>query len=113
MTKKEYDQFTKNLVGKGYKLCNGNHPYYYKTLLKRKDKYDEQRSVCTLIINVYDFSEFVNHECLSYEPVVTISREVEERIDMNLCHPKHSIEECERIALEFMKFVDNQITLKI
>ena len=47
MTKKEYDQFTKNLVGKGYQLCNGNHPYYYKTLLKRKDKYDEQRSNST------------------------------------------------------------------
>lgn len=111
MTKKEYSQFTKDLTERGYKFCNGNHPYYYKVLLRRKDEDGDERSVCTISFYLYDFSELRNHEYFSYECIVMISRNVEERIDIHLCHPKKAIEECEKIALQFMDLIDTQLPL--
>lgn len=111
LTKKEYDQFIEGLKNRGYLFCGGSHPYYYKVLLRRKDEDGDERSVCTISFYLYDFSEFINHRCFSYEAVVMISRTIEECIDINLCHPKRPIEECEKIALQFMDLVDGQLPL--
>ena len=115
MTKQEYNEYIQALKDHGYKFCGSwyNKPYYYKAIEHRKDEYGDSRAVCQLVFNLYETED--NRFSKTYhliEPVVMVSRNIEERLDFIISYPKRSIEECERIAKEFMKFVDTNIEFK-
>ncbi len=109
MTKKEYDRFTHDLKDRGYSFYNGTNPYYSKVIVRRRDEDGNERAVCILTFTVYDFFNFVGYESFDLEPTVMISRGVQERVDLLLAHPKLKVKECERIAKEFLAFMDSKI----
>ncbi|MGN1172966.1 MAG: hypothetical protein ACI4SO_04185 [Muribaculaceae bacterium] len=116
MTKKQYDKFIKDLEKRGYIFREygmfHDAPNYCRAIELRADNDGKVRAVCQLLFNLYDFSGIVEQEDYSYEPVIIVSRNTDERIDLTLSHPKLSIDGCERIASEFLKFVDNNIKQK-
>lgn len=108
MTKQEYEEYIKELQERGYRLYTPQ--YYCKAIEYREDKYGDRRAVCQLIFYLYKTQGLRIDECFySIEPNVDISRNINERLIFNICHPKRSIDECERIAREFMQFVDKNI----
>ena len=113
MTKKEYEAYIKELKEHGYKfVCNDNNYkiYCYKVIEYRKDRYGDNRAVCQLLFYLYETQGLsLNEFFYSIEPHVDVSRNIDERLIFDICHPKRSIDECERIAIEFMKFVDKNI----
>ena len=112
MTKQEYENYIEALKARGYKLGGiwYNKPYYRKVIEYREDEDGNRRPVCLIIFNLFetkdDRSGYVDY---SIEPVGMVSRNIEERLDFIISNPKRSIEECERIAKEFMRFVDINI----
>ena len=115
MTKNEYDAYIQALKDHGYKFCGSwyNKPYCYKVIKYRKDKDGDNRAVCQLLFYLYELKDNrFGKTYYSIEPVVMVSRNIEERLDFNVCHPKRSIEECERIAKEFMRWVDMNINIE-
>lgn len=113
MTREEYEAYIEELKERGYKFCGNDNNYkiyYYKVIEYRKNEDGDSRAVCQLLFYPYELKD----NCSGYvyyfvEPLVTISRNIEERLDFNVCHPKRSIDECELIAIEFMEFVDMNI----
>lgn len=116
MTKQEYNDYIEALKGRGYKFvgsCYGNRSYYYKVIEYRKDEDGDSRAVCQLLFYLYETEDNRSGEVYhSIEPVVMVSRNIEERLDLTISHPKRSIEECERFAKEFMKWVDVYVDIE-
>lgn len=113
MTKEEYENYIQALKGRGYKFV-GNRYYYkyycYKAIEYRDDEDGNSRAVCQLLFYLYATQGLRPNEFFySIEPHVDVSRNIDERLIFDICHPKRSIDECERIAIEFMKFVDMNI----
>ena len=109
MTKQEYNAYIEALKAQGYKFGGSwyNKPYYRKAIEYREDGDGNRRAVCQLVFNLYETEDNrFGKTYYSIEPVVMVSRNIEERLDLTISHPKRSIEECERIAKEFMKWVD-------
>lgn len=113
MTKQEFINTCKELELKGYKKNfkydgtingNGTH-YFYKVIEYADDKYGDTRAINQLILKVWNFEKYadrVPEESLySIEPVIMFSRDTDERIDLHLDHPKHSVEYLERKAKQF------------
>ena len=115
MTKQEYNEYIEVLKRRGYKFGGSRYdnPYYYKVIEYRKDEDGDSRAVCQLVFNLYETEDNrFGKTYYSIEPVIMVSRNIEERLDFNVCHPKRSIEDYERIAKEFMKFVDVYVDIK-
>ena len=115
MTKQEYDAYIEALKGRGYKFGGNwyNKPYYRKVIEYREDEGGNRRPVCVIFFNLFETKdERSGYVYYSIEPIVTVSRNTGERLDLTISHPKYSIEEYERIAKEFMKFVDIHINIK-
>ena len=116
MTKQEYENYFQALKERGYKLAGNplyGHPYYYKVIEYRKDKDGDNRAVCQLLFYLCEIQRLSPNEFFySIEPHVDVSRNIDERLIFNVCHPKRSIEDYERIAKEFMKFVDVCVDIK-
>ena len=111
MTKKEYNNYKEELKERGYQFVGSRYEercYYYKVIEYRKDKYGDKRAVCQLLFHQYEAEDIHDY---SIEPTVLISRDIDERLDFKISYPQRSIEECERIAEEFMKFVDVNINI--
>lgn len=111
MTKQEYEAYIEELQERGYKFvgsCYGNRSYFYKAIEYRKDKYGDNRAIFQLLFYLYKV-EMPDGTYYSIDPHVDVSRNIDERLIFDICHPKRSIDECERIAIEFMKFVDKNI----
>ena len=113
MTKQEFIQKVKELEAKGYvknfKLdekinSNGTH-YLYKVIDRDRDKYGDVRTINQLLFKVYNFEDYADRvpeqSLYSLEPVVMFSRDTEERIDLTISFPKHSVEYLERKARQF------------
>ena len=113
MTEQEYEAYIEELQERGYFLAGNplyGHPYYYKVIEYRKDKYGDNRAVCQLLFYLCEIQRLRPNEFFySIEPHVDVSRNIDERLIFNICHPKRSIDECERIAKEFMEWVDMNI----
>ena len=106
-SKEALDRFKNALVERGYTLEKSkDRVSYYKPIFRH---YPDDRAVCQLIVNLYDTRLYGVPYAWTYEPVVLISRTTDERIDINLCHPKRPIGECEQLARKFMHFVDDTI----
>ena len=113
MTKQEYEDYIEALKEHGYKfVCNDNNYkiYCYKVIEYRDDGEGDSRAVCQLVFNLYETEDNrFGKTYYSIEPVVMVSRNIEERLDFNICHPKRSIEQCELLAKEFLRWVDMNI----
>lgn len=114
MTQEEYDNFIQKIEKQGYKYMDNLYdaPYYSKAIEWRTVEDGKDRAVCQLLFYVYCSLLAEDDDQYSFEPVICISRNADERIDITLSHPKQSVEEYERIAVEFMKFIDNNVKLK-
>ena len=116
MTKQEYENYIQALKGRGYNfVCNDNNykMYCYKVIEYRKNEDGDNRAVCQLVFNLYETEDNrFGKTYYSIEPVVMVSRNIEERLDFIISHPKRSIEECERIAKEFLRWVDVNVDIK-
>lgn len=115
MTRQEYDAYIEALKARGYKFGGSwyNKPYCYKVIEYRKNEDGDSRAVCQLVFNLYETEDNrFGKTYYSIEPVVMVSRNIEERLDFNVCHPKRSIEECELIAKEFMRWVDMYVDIE-
>ena len=113
MTKQEFFDKCKELELKGYKKNfkydepindNGTH-YLYKVIEYADDKYGDTRAINQLILKVWNLEKYADRvpeeSMYSIEPVIMISRDTDERIDLHLDHPKHSVEYLERKARQF------------
>lgn len=110
MTKQEYNDYIEALKARGYKLGGSwyNKPYYRKVIEYREDEDGNRRPVCVIFFNLCETKdERSGYVDYSIAPVVTVSRNTDELLNFGISKPKRSIEECERIAKEFLKFVDN------
>ena len=105
MTRKEYYKYIQELKEHGYGFIdNTDKKYYYKVLEYRND---EDRAVYQLLFYLYEIKD----KYYSVEPVVIVSRNTDERLDLIISHPQRSVEECERIAKDFIKWVDAYIKI--
>ena len=113
MTKQEFINACKELELKGYKKNfkydepindNGTH-YLYKVIEYADDKYGNTRAINQLILKVWNFEKYADRvpeeSMYSIEPVIMISRDTDERIDLHLDYPKHTVEYLERKARQF------------
>ena len=116
MTKEEYENYIQALKEHGYKFVGSRYndrQYYYKAIEYRDDGEGDSRAVCQLVFNLYETEDNRNGNVYhSIEPVVMVSRNIEERLDLTISHPKRSIEDCERIAKEFLRWVDININIE-
>ena len=113
MTKQEFIEICKELELKGYKKNfkydepindDGTH-YLYKVIEYADDKYGDTRAINQLILKVWNLEKYADRvpeeSMYSIEPVIMFSRDTEERIDLHLHYPKHTIEYIEKKAVQF------------
>ena len=120
MTKQEYENYIEALKARGYKLggykLGGswyNNPYYYKAIEYREDEDGNRRAVCKLLFYLFEQEDNRSgYVYYSIEPAVMVSRNTDEWLDFTISHHKRSIEECERIAKEFLRWVDININIE-
>ena len=116
MTKNEYNAYIEALEGQDYQFWGSwyNRPYYSKVIEYRDNEDGDNIAVCQLVFNIYSREYKCSGDVYySIVPVVVVSRNTEERLDLTISQPKQrSIEECERIAKEFMKWVDMYIDIE-
>ena len=111
MTKEEYEADIEELQERGYRFAGsryGDRPYYYKAIEYRKDKDGDNRAICQLLFHLYK-TDMYRITYYSIDPQVDVSRNTDERLIFDICHPKRSIDECEHIAKKFIDFVDKNI----
>lgn len=116
MNKKEFLKAYKELYKRGYRrnfkmkdLYKPNYSglfyYYYKVIDREEDKYGDNRAINQLLFrpwSLWEFRDRLNTDnWLSFEPIISFSREVDERIDLELQFPERSIDELEQIAKNF------------
>lgn len=124
MNKKEFLKACKELYKRGYRrnfkmsdLYKPNYSglfyYYYKVIDREEDKYGDSRAINQLLFRPWSLWEFRdrlhNDKWLSFEPIISFSREVDERIDLTLQFPERSIEELEQIAKNFGEWCKQNI----
>lgn len=123
MTQEEYNKLTEELQHRGYRK--------YLSPRGRKDdwawfksfgesKHQEGRSNYQVCFDVIDFSPYVDREPFfrdnpyGIEPLVLISRTIDERVDLHLSHTKvddQNIDEIERLAESFYKWVEKEVAI--
>ena len=114
MIKQRYNDYIEALKARGYKIGGSwyNKPYYSKVIEYREDEDGNRRPVCVIFFNLCETKdERSGYVYYSIEPIVTVSRNTDELLNFGIFKPKRSIEECERIAKEFLRFVDLNIDI--
>ena len=112
MTRQEYNDYIEALKEHGYKFGGSwyNKPYYYKVIECRKDEDGNSGAACQLLFYLFEQEDnrsgYVEY---AIKPAVIVSRNTDELLNFGISKPKRSIEECERIAKEFMEWVDMNI----
>ena len=124
MNKKEFLKACKELYKRGYKrnfkmkdLYKPNYSglfyYYYKVIDETRDKYGDRLVITQLLFrpwSLWEFRDRLNTDnWLSLEPIVSFSREVDERIDLTLQFPERNIDELEQIAKNFREWCKQNI----
>ena len=124
MNKKEFLKVCKELYKRGYRrnfkmkdLYKPNYSglfyYYYKVIDREEDKYGDSRAINQLLFRPWSLWEFRDRlhsdNWLSLEPIISFSREVDERIDLQLQFPERSIDELEQIAKDFNEWCKQNI----
>lgn len=121
MTHEEYDKFTAELQRRGYKKYPSPRGMkddwgWFKSF--GKSQFEEDRSNYQICFDVIDFSPYADREPsfrdnpYGIEPLVLISRTVDERVDLHLSYTKvddNNIDEIERLAESFYKWVEKEV----
>ena len=121
MTQKSYDSFCEDLQKRGYKIypAPNRGDYAWFKSFGRSD-YEENRCNYQICFEVYNFGKYAYQEpCFrinpySIEPMVLISRTIDERVDLHLSHTKvenNNIDEIERLAESFFNWVEKEVEL--
>lgn len=121
MTHKEYDKFTEELKRRGYRKYpspRGEKDDWAWFNSFGKSEHQEGRSNYQVCFDVIDFSLYADREPrfkvkpYGIEPLVLISRTVDERVDLHLSHIKvddQNIDEIERLAESFYKWIEKEV----
>lgn len=121
MTREKYDKLVTELQRRGYRKYPS--PRFRKddyAWIKSfgKSKFEEDRSNYQVCFDVFDFSPYADREPYfrnnpySIEPLVLISRTINERVDLHLSHTKvddQNIGEIERLAESFFKWAEKEV----
>ena len=123
MSREEYNRFAEELQRRGYKK--------YSSPRFRKDdwawfksfgesQFDEDRSNYQICFDVIDFSPYADREPrfkeapYGIEPLVLISRTIDERVDLHLSYTKvddNNIDEIERLAESFYRWTEKEVEI--
>ena len=123
MTREEYNRFAEELQRRGYRKYPS--PRYGKddwAWFKSfgESEHEEDRSNYQVCFDVFDFSPYADREPFlrdnpyGIEPSVLISRTIDERVDLHLCHTKvddQNIDEIERLAESFYKWIEKEVEI--
>ena len=125
MTHEEYNKFCEDLKQRGYRKypslrysIDRDDYAWYKSV--GESEYEEDRSNYQICFDVFDFSPYADREPrfhtdpYSIEPLVLLSRTIDERIDLHLSHTKvddTNIDEIERLAESFYKWAEKEIKI--
>ena len=123
MTHEEYNRFTEELQRRGYKKypsprLRKDDYAWYKSF--GESAYEEDRSNYQVCFDVTDFSPYAYREPYFHtepygiEPLVLISRTVDERVDLHLSHTKvddQNIDEIERLAESFYRWAEKEVEI--
>lgn len=122
MTQEEYDKLIKQLEGKGYRkypsIREADYAYYKSF---GKSEYEDGRSNYQVCFDCYDFGKyadrdpFFKREPWSVAPMILISREVNERVDLNLSSASvkdKGIDYIEQLAESFYDWVEQNIEIE-
>ena len=114
MTKQQYNDYIEALKARGYKFGGSwyTKPYYYKVIECRDNEYGDSMVACQLIFNIYKMEFSSGEAYYSIVPVVVVTRNASERLDFTIGSPERSVEECERLAKEFLRWVDINIDIE-
>ena len=113
MTKNEYDAYIEALERQDYQFVGtSQNRCYCKVIKYRKDEDGDYWVVCQLVFNIYKMEFSSGDAYYSIVPVVVVTRNTDERLDFTIGPPKRSVEECERIAKEFLRWVDVNVDIK-
>ena len=114
MTKNEYNAYIEALKEHGYIYMSDFHSnYYYKVIEFRDDEDGNRRAVCQLLFYLLEQEDNRSgYVYYSIEPAVMVSRHIDERLNFTIGLTKRSVEECERIAKEFLRWVDVYVDIK-
>lgn len=118
MNKAQFDEFAKELTDNGYqrvdtttnsrgeKIETSLRPYWWKSIVYRPDRDGDNRSVVITRYEEWDLSRYdipIEHR-YSFAPSILISRNTDERIDIDITSPRPTIKELEQMAVKFFKF---------
>ena len=123
MTREEYNRFAEELQQRGYRKYpsqrfSKDDWAWYKSF--GKSAYEEGRNNYQICFDVIDFSPYADREpylrenSYGIEPLVLISRTIDERVDLRLSHTKvddQNIDEIERLAESFYKWVEKEVKI--
>jgi hypothetical protein len=122
MTQKEYDKLIKHLEEKGYRkypsIREADHAYYKSF---GKSEYEDGRSNYQVCFDCFDFGKYADREPFfkrepwSVAPMILISREVNERVDLNLSSAilmDKGIEYIEQLAESFYDWVEQNVKIE-
>lgn len=122
MTQEEFDKFINQLDVKGYRkypsISNADFAYFKGF---GKSEYEEGRSNYQVCFDCYDFGKYADRETFfekepwSVAPMILVSREVSERIDLHLSTAsvmERGIESIEHIGESFFKWVEQNIEIE-
>ena len=126
MTHEEYNKFCEDLQSRGYRkyfsprYSRDRDDYaWFKSV--GESAYEEDRSNYQICFDVFDFSPYADREPyfrehpFSIEPMILVSRSVNERVDLHLSHcglEDTEIDEYERLAESFFQWADKNIKVK-
>ena len=121
MTHEEYNKLVTELQQRGYRKYpsprfRGEDWAWFKSF--GESAYEEDRSNYQVCFDVIDFSPYANRDPFlrenpyGIEPLVLISRTVDERVDLQLSYTKvkdNNIDEIERLAESFYKWAEKEV----
>ena len=123
MNKAQFDEFAKELTKNGYKridpttnsrgekIQTSQQPFWWKTVVYRPDRDGDNRSVVVVRYTEWDISRYnvhIEHK-YSISPSILISRDTDERYDIDIILPRPSIQELEEMAVKFFDFFEQNI----
>ena len=123
MTREEYNRFAEELQQRGYRMYpsqqfRGEDWAWFKSF--GESKFEENKSTYQICFEVKNFSSYADRvpslreNPYGIEPLVLISRTIDERVDLRLSHTKvddQNIDEIERLAESFYKWVEKEVKI--
>ena len=121
MTQEEYNKLTEELQRRGYRKYPSprfrkDDWAYFKSF--GESQFEEDRSNYQICFDVFDFSPYADREPsfrdnpYGIEPLVLISRTIDERVDLQLSYTKvkdNNIDEIERLAESFYRWAEKEV----